>query len=148
MTYLSVVVPGVPQPQGSIRSLGRGRPSVHSNADRLLPWRASLIGHLRQAMNADPAATPFPISGPVQVDVQFTLPKPKSAPKSRRFPDRKPDLDKLVRAALDSLGCGVGAGVIFDDAQVVMVTAEKRYGDPGCRITLNELPAEPAEAAA
>ncbi len=33
---------GVPVTQGSIRSLGAGRPSVHSNAKRLKPWRVTV----------------------------------------------------------------------------------------------------------
>ena len=138
MTALTVTVPGVPQPQGSMKSFGRG-PLVHSNAEHLLPWRASLIGHLRQAMDADMVEPGWPISGPVRVDVVFTLPKPKSAPKSRLHPDRKPDLDKLCRAALDALGQKTGAGVIYDDAQVVGLVAAKNYGNPGCTLTIASL---------
>ncbi len=33
---------GTPVTQGSIRSLGAGRPSVHSNAKRLKPWRVTV----------------------------------------------------------------------------------------------------------
>jgi Holliday junction resolvase RusA-like endonuclease len=83
---LTVQVPGLPVPQGSIRNLGRGRPSVHANADKLLPWRAS-----------------------------------------------RPDLDKLTRAAFDSLQ---ESGAIRDDAQVVGLRAVKVYGTPGMALTV------------
>lgn len=144
MTSLTATVPGVPQPQGSIRSLGKGRPSVHSNADRLLPWRGQVIAHLRRAMDADQVEPGWPISGPVAVSVVFALPKPRSAPRSRMHPDRKPDIDKLARAVLDCLGSKIGAGVIFDDAQVVQLTARKTYGGPGCVLTVSSLALEVA----
>jgi hypothetical protein len=44
---LTVVVPGLPVPQGAIRSLGTGRPSVHANAKSLLPWREQIAAHTR-----------------------------------------------------------------------------------------------------
>ena len=66
--------------------------------------------------------------GPVRVFMAFTLPKPKSAPKTRRtYPDRKPDLSKLVRSTEDArprLPWG-------DDARVVECTAAKRYPAKG-----------------
>jgi Holliday junction resolvase RusA-like endonuclease len=73
---LTVQVPGLPVPQGSIRNLGRGRPSVHANADKLLPWRASVVAHIRQAMNGQ---AEWPVEGPLEVGVTFYLPRPKSA---------------------------------------------------------------------
>ncbi len=47
---LCFTVPGIPQPQASVRSLGKGRPSIHGNAERLLPWRAAVTAHCRQAI--------------------------------------------------------------------------------------------------
>jgi hypothetical protein len=64
---LTVQVPGLPVPQGSIRNLGRGRPSVHANADKLLPWRASVVAHIRQAMNGQ---AEWPVSGAIRDDAQ------------------------------------------------------------------------------
>ena len=138
---LEVSVPGIPAPQGSIRHLGAGRPAVHSNAKTLLPWRASVIAHIRQQMDA---SRQWPLDGPVKVGITFTLPRPKSAPKGRMWPDRKPDVDKLVRAALDSLE---QAGAIRSDAQVVMLGATKVYGQPGMCLTLRPM-CVPTERAA
>ncbi len=133
MTALAVTVPGVPAPQGSLRSLGTGRPAVHSNAATLLPWRASVVAYIRQAMERGGA---WPIDGPVALDVTFHLPRPKSAPRWRLWPDKKPDLDKLVRAAGDAL---TQSGAIYDDAQVVILTATKTYSAPGMTLHLRPL---------
>jgi crossover junction endodeoxyribonuclease RusA len=82
--------------------------------------------------------------GPVSVEMIFTLPKPKSAPKLRKtMPDRKPDLSKLVRSTEDAL---TDAGAWEDDARVVECRSAKRYpGEgpdaldvPGCVIRITE----------
>ena len=65
--------------------------------------------------------------GPVEVEVVFFLRRPKSV--SREFPcvRRRDDLDKLVRAVLDSL-----TGILYqDDGQVVNLIARKRYEEGG-----------------
>jgi len=48
----------------------------------------------------------------------------------------KPDADKLVRALLDGLVIG---GVLRDDALVVRLEVDKRYGDPGVLVEIVEL---------
>lgn len=137
MQAITVSVPGVPQPQGSIRHLGKGRPSKHSNAKTLLPWRAAVAAAAQEAMRGLGAVgEEWPLTGPVHVDVVFYLPRPASAPRSRRLPHVRPDLDKLVRAVLDALGSRTGAGVFGDDGQVVTVSAAKQYGMPGCLVTV------------
>jgi crossover junction endodeoxyribonuclease RusA len=124
VTALAVTVLGIPAAQGSMRSLGPRR-MVHSNADKLHPWRDSVAWQVRQGM-ADAGLEPF--EGPVAVAATFTLPRPKSAPRSRWAPDRKPDIDKLLRGLLD--GCTAG-GVWTDDAQVVTVQVSKVYPHDG-----------------
>jgi hypothetical protein len=47
---LTVTVLGVPVPQGAIRSLGTGRPSVHANAKALHPWRQMVAQQVRWQM--------------------------------------------------------------------------------------------------
>ena len=120
---------GTPVPQGSIRSLGKGRQSIHSNADRLLPWRF-LVQHAAEQAHQGP-----PIEGPVSVCLDFGMPRPKSARKSDRHPTRRPDIDKLTRSCLDAI---TDAGVIRDDSQVVDLSARKAYA--GDVIGLNGAP--------
>jgi crossover junction endodeoxyribonuclease RusA len=129
---ITITVYGTPGPQGSKRHVGNGR-MVESSA-KVKPWREAVIWAARGVGGKIP--------GPVGVDITFTLPKPKSAPKTKRtWPDRKPDIDKLVRSTFDAL---TSAGAIEDDARVVNVSAYKVFpGEgpdaldvPGCVIRL------------
>lgn len=124
---LVVTVYGKPVTQGAIRSLGKGRPSVHANATTLRPWREA-VKHAA----LDALAGRQRLEGPAAVEVVFTFDPPKSAPKTRRtWPITRSsgDVDKLQRAIFDAL---TDAGVWRDDSQVVAVRAEKVHvGDPG-----------------
>lgn len=144
MTVLAVTVLGVPVPQGSMRSLGPRR-LVHNNADKLRPWRDTVAWHVRQNM-ADAGITE-PLEGPVTVAVTFVLPRPKSAPKSRWAPDRKPDGDKLERALFDAITAGGGW---VDDAQVVTCQWSKVYPVDGALpgVTFTVAPSERGTAVA
>lgn len=134
---LDVTVRGLPIGQGAVRFLGQGRPAVHQNAKTLKPWRASVAAACEQVMGVDA----LPYDGPLALSAIFTMPKPVSAPKTRQsFPDRRPDLDHLVRAVADGM-CHVA---YVDDARLVDILTGKRYpgerGDalpwPGARLRL------------
>lgn len=141
MTALTVSVPGIPVGQGRLSSVGRGR-MVHSNAKSLLPWRQAIAVQCRWAMGD--AGITEPMEGPLTLTATFTLPRPKSAPRSRWAPDRRPDIDHLIRAASDGLTAG---GCWVDDCQVVTVVASKVYGPlPGAVFTV--APAERGTAVA
>lgn len=117
---LVITVHGEPAPQGSKRHVGGGR-MVESSA-KVKPWREAVK---YTALDTHPEV----LDGPLCVEVTFTLRKPASAPKRRTtWPQRKPDLDKLLRSTFDALS---DAGVWVDDAQVVEVTARKVYPDEG-----------------
>jgi crossover junction endodeoxyribonuclease RusA len=110
-------VVGTPAPQGSKKWVGGNRMIESSKA--LAPWRAAVAW----------VASQHPLTpGPVEVTLDFALARPRSAPKSRLWPDRKPDLDKLERGCLDAL---TAAAVIEDDARVVRLSSWKRYALPG-----------------
>ncbi len=137
---------GSPVTQGSIRSLGAGRPSVHSNAKRLKPWRQTVHEAALDAMRLHDR-----LDGPVQVRLLFCLDRPmghygrgRNAGTVRGSAPRHPatrssgDIDKLSRSCLDSL---VSAGVMVDDSQVVDLRARKTWAGgedalpiPGVRI--------------
>lgn len=115
---------GLPVPQGAIRHLGAGRPSVHANADKLKPWRAQIQDTAEAAMEAIDDWC-CGLSGPVGMGVYFTMRKPVSAPKKKTtYPISRPDVDKLVRAVLDALAA---AGVYRDDSQVVWLETKKVF---------------------
>ena len=108
-----------PAPQGSKRHVGGGVMVESSN--RLKPWR-KLVSELLWAEHGRFKGDP---TVPMFVRLTFVFKKPKSAPKKRTRPTVYPDLDKLVRAILDS-----GKGVLWhDDAQVCRIDAAKAYGD-------------------
>ena len=124
-------VHGLPIAQGSHRSwLVNGKPVITSTAKGLGSWRR-LVADVAQRF-----APAEPWEGPVGIVLDFGIPKPKSAPKTRRvWPDKRPDLDKLSRSVLDAL-----TYVIFaDDSQVVHLRATKDYGAPGVVVEIHRV---------
>ena len=128
---MTITVYGMPAPQGSKRHVGRGI-MIESSA-KVKPWREAVKWAAVEAMARPDHMPDAPmIRGPVRISVAFTLPRPKSRPKRELWPDRKPDLDKLVRSTLDAI---VDAGAIEDDARVIEVRAWKVF--PGGLAGLN-----------
>jgi len=116
-----ITVYGTPAPQGSKKYVGHGR-MIEASA-KLKPWRESVKWAALKYRKKR-------IAGPVAVDITFTLPKPKSCPKNRLWPDRRPDGDKCTRAVWDSLTDG---GVIDDDARIVKWSGCKVFPGTGGR---------------
>lgn len=119
-----MTVRGEPAPQGSKRGFVNkhtGRVAMVESSKKVGPWRDDVKAAAENARDAALSA----LDGPLYAEIIFTLPKPKSAPKTRQiWPDRKPDLDKLARAVFDALRA---AGVYTDDARVVELRTAKRY---------------------
>ncbi len=123
---------GMPGPQGSKRYIGKGI-MIESSA-LVKPWREAVVWAARDQCGGVEKM----IRGPIAVEVTFFLPKPKSAPRSRRYPDKAPDLDKLLRSTFDGL---TSAGVWEDDSRVISCYAKKVFcgpvlNVPGCIIFL------------
>lgn len=127
-------VAGVPAPQGSKNAYRRGNKVVLvESSKKVKPWRAAVaqaatIAYLRTE----------PIDGPVAVEIDFHLPRPKSLPKRVIWMVKKPDLDKLIRSTLDAL-----SGIAYiDDNRVTRIVADKHYAespeDAGAHITITE----------
>jgi crossover junction endodeoxyribonuclease RusA len=125
---LSFDVRGIPESQGSMRAFVAGGRAhvVHGNPRSLLTWRADIAAVAREVIGVDPL-----IVGPVQVQLHFRMPRiqahytPKGVlrPSAPIYVSTTPDLDKLIRAALDAL-----TGVAFmDDKQVCKLVASKHY---------------------
>lgn len=120
-------VPGAPAPQGSKRHVGRG--ILIESSKNVGPWRerVALAAHSNAAGLLDP---------PVSVRLDFIMPRPKSAPKTKTLAAvKRPDIDKLARAILDAL-----TDVwLRDDSHVVELCATKRLAlvdeQPGVTIT-------------
>lgn len=127
MSTRTVFVPGAPAPQGSKRHVGRG--ILIESSKNVGPWRerVALAAHSNAAGLLDP---------PVSVRLDFIMPRPKSAPKTKTLAAvKRPDIDKLARAILDAL-----TDVwLRDDSHVVELCATKRLAlvdeQPGVTIT-------------
>lgn len=122
-------VPGTAVPQGSV-NVYRGR--IVGVTPKLRDWRLKI----RLATMAKHEGEP--LDGPIAVNLVFQLAPPKRP--RWPLPAVKPDLDKLIRAVLDSLSTTKALrGVITDDARIVSITATKTYhGTPGLMITINQ----------
>lgn len=124
---------GLPKPQGSKKVI-HGR-LIEASGQALKVWR-------RQIADAcEPYLTQNIHLGPIKLEVDFYLPRPRSIPKSQRaMPIVPPDLDKLIRAVGDAIG---QSGLIWgDDSQIVEISARKHYADdrePGAVIVINSL---------
>jgi crossover junction endodeoxyribonuclease RusA len=123
MTEMTITffVPRRPAPQGSKRHVGRG--ILVESSREVGPWRerVALVAHNVMAGSGL-------LDGATGVRLEFVLPRPKSAPKTRTPPAvKRPDVDKCARAVLDAL-TGV---VIVDDAQITDLHAVKRLAEVG-----------------
>ncbi len=147
---IAFAVRGLPVPQGSPRAFVRGgRATVVSGATgagshgrTLADWRHAIATEARAAIGERPL-----LSGPVEVDLLFVLPRPKSQfrtdgtlrPTAPVWVTKRPDGDKLERAAWDAL-TGV---IVSDDAVIASWKGRKVYADPsgstGVYIRITEL---------
>jgi crossover junction endodeoxyribonuclease RusA len=144
---IEFVVIGEPAPQGSKSYVGKtkeGRAILKESSKKVKPWRQD-VADKASRMRTLIVGQVLHFDGPLRVSMVFTLKKPLSAPKRKRtWPDKKPDLSKLVRSTEDAL---VTAGLIADDARIVELTAQKIFlgeGDPpiegcGARISIENI---------
>ena len=149
MTSIEFAVQGLPVPKGSTRSFAlkdkagnyTGRTVTTSTAKNLAAWENLIRDRAQKAYeklwaNDLGLENDEPLQGPVSVFLAFHLPKPKSAPKTKRtWPTKRPDIDKLVRAVLDA----ITHTIIHDDSQVVSLTATKDFGSPGVSVRVEEI---------
>lgn len=152
-----ITVYGTPGPQGSKNRNAAG--ALYESSAKVKPWRDAVKSVALDTLHHDDAWTA--LDGPVWVDIQFALRRPKHhfgtgknagrlKPSAPHIPTGKPDLDKLVRSTQDAL---TDAGVLHDDSVVATLTAAKVYvlwGDalrtPGAVIKVwrwNDLHKEP-----
>jgi len=143
---VSFTVHGTPAPQGS-KTVGRtkaGAAFVREDNPQTEPWRNAVAAAATAAMLD--LGEDHPLGSPLRLDVTFVFPRPRShyrtgrnagqlKPSAPLYHDRRPDLDKLVRAVGDALTGIVAA----DDAAFVQVVARKHYGQPAAHISVELL---------
>jgi len=121
---IQITVYGWPAPQGSKKFVGihGGKGIMIESSKAVKPWRDAVMN---AALDRRLAMDSGPLDGPLSVEMVFTLRKPASAPKKRRsYPDKKPDLSKLVRSTEDAL---TNAHIWEDDARVVSCLSRKVF---------------------
>ena len=128
---IEFTVYGIPEAQGSTRAFipkGWGRPVVTSTNKKVKPWRQEIA---RTAAEAPGMKCFLRKDGGVSVSLSFLLPRPESLAKKYTVANKRPDIDKLVRAVLDAL-----TGIAYeDDSQVVKLDVSKAYGlQPGVTV--------------
>lgn len=141
---ITLEVLGTPAPKGSSRAFVNKRtgraivaPSGSAaNKDKLRSWDINVRAASRIAIG-DTDAPPF-VDKALRVTIVFALARPaghwgkgrnagKLSPSAPRFPQGKPDIDKLARTTLDSL-----TGIVFDDdSRIVQLAIDKTYAAPG-----------------
>lgn len=115
---IEIIVYGSPAPQGSKKFVGMsksGRGIMVESSAKVRPWRMD-VKDAAMKVRAKLGLV-APLDCPLMASMVFTLPKPSSAPKTRRtWPCRMPDASKLLRSTEDAL---TDAGIWADDARVV-----------------------------
>ena len=129
-------VDGIPKGQPRPRAFSiHGKARVYS-ANTAEAWKSAI------ALAAKPHRPKAPIECPVSVSISHFMPRPKSHYGKRGLKENaptvhasKPDVDNLLKAALDAL---TSIGYWRDDAQVWHTTVTKIYGDfSGATITIS-----------
>lgn len=134
-----VVVYGTPAPQGSKHGFVNkfsGKVQMVESSKKVKPWRVDVKAAAEEMIEMycglalrNGTQGWKPLDGALDVRIIFTLVKPKSAPKTRvTFPDKKPDLSKLIRSTEDAL---TDAGLWVDDARIVHLDVLKTFPNEG-----------------
>lgn len=119
--HFTLLVEGNPKPQGSKRGFViSGKAILVDASEGNKDWRKTVTAAIKADRRFDP------ITGPVNVDLAFWLPRAKS--NKTKFPAQKPDIDKLARSVLDAI---TDSGLIEDDAKVISLWCMKKWADDG-----------------
>lgn len=141
---ITFFAPGKPEPAGSKRAFvlkggaHAGRAIITDANAKSKPWQQTVKHAAMLAYQGEP------MTGPLQLDVTFTIVRPqghfgsgKNAYKVKdsapAFPTSKPDVLKLARGLEDAL-----TGIIYvDDSQIVSEHLFKVYGTrPGAEVSI------------
>ena len=120
-TSWQFVVNTAPKPQPRPRLTKAGRAYNPKSADF---YKMHVGMAAKQAM----AEAPTPLSGPLEIEVIFYMPRPKRLPKGAEGVPHlcRPDTDNLLKSTQDALQM---ASVVSDDSYFYRVTASKFYAD-------------------
>ena len=120
----------VAQPRHKVSTIGGFARAYIPEKHKIHAWKALIQDACYEPSLTIPTAN---YERAIEVELIFTLPRPKSLPKKVTHHIKKPDIDNLCKAVLDAMN-----GIIYkDDSQVWKLTASKCYGeDVGVEIEL------------
>lgn len=138
---LTVTVHGLPAAQGSKaykghrtnKATGHRTAILAEQSKRVKPWRQAVTDATTRALTVKhvmehgglPVGGTTPLTGPIRIDVAFTMKKPTAAPKrTRTYPAVSPDHDKVLRSTFDAL---TTARAWEDDGRVIEIHTTKAY---------------------
>ena len=137
--HLDFHVSGTPKAQPRVKAFVRGGHAGVYTPDSAESWKQSV----RQEAVAN--APESVIAGPIRLELDFFLPRPKAhldkhgIPKSKSpvWHCKKPDLDNLIKAVTDAITDT--QRVWLDDSQICEITATKTYAmnAVGCSVFIS-----------
>ena len=132
-------VAGIPKAQPRVKAFRRGNHAGVYTPDSADAWKQAV--RLEAIANAPRCL----LAGPIRLQLDFFLPRPKAhldkhgipKPKSPVWHPKKPDLDNLIKAVTDAITDT--QRVWLDDSQVSQITATKTYAlqHSGCTVRIN-----------
>lgn len=144
MREMSFHVPGDPVPKGRPKFARKGGFVQAYTPQKTAVYESKVQWYAVEVMADDPRLFMGPLS--VYLDMAVAIPaswskkRQEAAMRGEIAPTKKPDMDNVCKSILDAMN-----GYVFnDDAQVVRLTMSKRYGEPGVRVLVRELPLEAA----
>lgn len=120
---------------------GQKRPRVFTNkhTGRSMAWSPKSPWVDLLFIKARQMAPKTALEGPLELDMTFYMPRPKSRPHAA-YCDRRPDFDNLAKGACDAL---TRAKWWADDSRIVRATVRKLYATavnpPGVLIDVEEI---------
>jgi Holliday junction resolvase RusA-like endonuclease len=132
-----------PRPRAFARKMGNGKFAARVyDAGTAEAWKSDIAIAARRCY-----PDRSPLTGPLMLDIEFAMPRPKSHFRSGKRSDelrddaprwhsQKPDCDNLAKAVMDAL-TQLG-GFWIDDSQACVVRISKRYtlNNPGAYIDI------------
>lgn len=150
MKEVRFFISGVPSPGGSKSAFCLKKNGVYTGravvvdagGKKTKEWRQDVAAAAMEAMRQADSA---PLTGPVELELIFQMPRPKSHFRSDRVTLKpgsplqhvtRPDCTKLARSTEDSLT----SICFYDDGQIVKQSHEKAFSDqPGCWVIIKKV---------
>ena len=134
---IEFTIPGNPKPQQRHRVARNGRMYDPSSKDKKQTW-------LQIALHCPK----LPLAGDISIKLVFYMARPKNHYRTGKYKHLlkdntpywhsfKPDIDNLCKYLFDLISGK--HGFICDDSQICILQAEKKYGIPRTRVTIEEI---------